>query len=164
MSHLFSKKSKIKSYDASEVPLPPKVDEIIKDLESAKPDDIVFTTDVGLVDVEHVQQDISQTKFSLPRRFQRKEYIKSNIPQKLGPDSTERLPGGNQEQDNLYEKVIEYNQNVEKLTNLQESLPKVLDSLTQIHGELEEDKNRVNDTYNEAMKVYQEVNTKELSN
>jgi len=161
---MFSKKSKIKSYDASEVPFPPKIDEIIEDLESAKPDDIVFTTDVGLVDVEQVQQDISQIEFSLPRRFQQKEHIKSNNQQKSQKGTAGSIAGGNQEQDNLYEKVIEYNQNVEKLINLQQSLPKVLDSLTQIHGELEEDKNRLNDTYNEAMNVYQEVTNKEFSN
>ena len=158
---MFSKKSKVKTYDTSEVPLPPNVDEIIEDLESAKPDDIVFTTDIGLVDVEQVHQDISQTQFSLPRRFQQNEY-KSNE-HNLG-DRDESLAGGNQEQDNLYEKVIEYNQNVEKLINLQQSLPKVLDNLTQIHGDLKEDKNRVNDTYTEAMKVYQDVSRKEFSN
>ena len=148
---MFSKKSKVKSYDASEVPLPPKIDEIVKDLESAKPDDIVFTTDIGLVDVH---QDISKTNFSLPRRFQQEGYAKSQHQEKLADE--------NPEQDNLYEKVIEYNQNVEKLIHLQKSLPKVLDNLGQIHGELEEDKNRVDDIYKEATKVYQEVNTKEF--
>ena len=148
---MFSKKSKVKSYDASEVPLPPKIDEIVKDLESAKPDDIVFTTDIGLVEVH---QDISKTNFSLPRRFQQAGYAKSQQEEKLADE--------NPEQDNLYEKVIEYNQNVEKLIHLQQSLPKVLDNLGQIHGELEEDKNRVDDIYKEATKFYQEVNTKEF--
>ena len=46
MSHLFSKKSKA-SNDITKVPQVPTVDQIIQDLENAKPDDIVFTTDIG---------------------------------------------------------------------------------------------------------------------
>ena len=49
MSHLFSKKAKA---DTELPPQPPTIDQIVEDLEAAKPDDIVFTTDIGLVDVD----------------------------------------------------------------------------------------------------------------
>ena len=139
MSHMFSKKSKIKPYDASDVPLPPKVDEIIEDLESTKPDDIVFTTDIGLVDVDEVKQDIYETNISLPRRFQQKEIVKSNNPDKLEKDiGAENLSERNQEQDDLYEKVIEYNQNVEKLGTLGAKLTKKLQDLAETKEDLAE--------------------------
>ena len=81
--------------------------------------------------------------------------------------SSEKVVSGSittedQEQDNLYEKVIEYNQNVEKLVNLHQSLPKVLENLSHLNKEIEEDRNCVTDTYKEALKLYQEVNAEEI--
>ena len=165
MSHLFSKKFKAGTDEKSELPLPPKTEQVIADLEAAKPDDVVFTTDIGLVDVEDVvHQDLNRATFALTRRFQQKQHIEAGF---LEHGSSEKVVSGSittedQEQDNLYEKVIEYNQNVEKLVNLHQSLPKVLENLSHLNKEIEEDRNCVTDTYKEALKLYQEVNAEEI--
>ena len=167
MSHLFSKKAKTKSDNTSELPRPPTTDQIIEDLETAKPDDIVFTTDIGLVHVEKVvQQDLFQTNFSLQRRFQKTGNSSPDIAQKPknSEEKNSETPTQEHREQDLYEKVIEYNQNVEKLINLHQALPKVYENLTQLHEELEEDKNRVSDTYKEALKLYEEVNAQEGGN
>ena len=158
MSLMFSKKHKI--FDTTEVPSPPNLDQIIEDLDASKPDDIVFTTDVGLINVEDiVHKSHLENTFKLPRRFENKEIVHSESCN----DAEDNL-AGSQNKNSLYENVIEYNQNVEKLTNLSQSLPQVLNNLNQIKEELDEDKNRVTDTYKEALKLYHEANTKELQN
>lgn len=158
MSLMFSKKHKI--FDTTEVPSPPNLDQIIEDLDASKPDDIVFTTDVGLINVEEiVHKSHLENTFKLPRRFENKEIVDSESCN----DAEDNL-AGSQNKNSLYENVIEYNQNVEKLTNLSQSLPQVLNNLNQIKEELDEDKNRVTDTYKEALKLYHEANTKELQN
>ena len=155
---MFSKKHKI--FDTTEVPYPPDIEQIIEDLEASKPDDIVFTTDVGLINVEEiVHKSHLENTFKLPRRFENKEIVHSESCN----DAEDNL-AGSQNKNSLYENVIEYNQNVEKLTNLSQSLPQVLNNLNQIKEELDEDKNRVTDTYKEALKLYHEANTKELQN
>ena len=148
MTHMFSKKSKIN--DISKVPQPPTVDQIIEDLETAKPDDIVFTTDISQVGLDKIY-DV-QKSFSLPPRFQEKDQ------QKEGPNNQSN---DHDELDGLYEQVIQFNQNVEKLAHLQNTLPKVLDNLKHLHEELNEDKNCVNDTYKQALELHQEINSKE---
>ena len=152
MTHLFSKKSKT-SNDITKVPQEPTIDQIVEDLESAKPDDIVFTTDIGLVDL-NTAYDL-QKPFSLPPRFQEKAEKQE--------DSVECLKSANDHKDldGLYENVIQFNQNVEKLVHLQQTLPKVLDNLEQLHEELNEDKNCVKDTYKQALELHQEINTKD---
>ena len=158
MSLMFSKKHKI--FDTTEVPSPPNLDQIIEDLDASKPDDIVFTTDVGLINVEEiVHKSHLENTFKLPRRFENKEIVHSESCN----DAEDNL-AGSQNKNSLYENVIEYNQNGEKLTNLSQSLPQVLNNLNQIKEELDEDKNRVTDTYKEALKLYHEANTKELQN
>ena len=158
MSLMFSKKHKI--FDTTEVPSPPNLDQIIEDLDASKPDDIVFTTDVGLINVEEiVHKSHLENTFKLPRRFENKEIVHSESCN----DAEDNL-AGSQNKNSLYENVIEYNQNVEKLTNLSQSLPQVLNNINQIKEELDEDKNRVTDTYKEALKLYHEANTKELQN
>ena len=149
---MFSKKSKIRSNDILKVPQVPTVDQIIEDLETAKPDDIVFTTDIGLVNLDRVH-DIHKPAFSLPPRFRDKTTENSR-------DLTEKQPDPN-ELDGLYENVIEFNQNVEKLLNLQQTLPKILDNLSQLHEELNEDKNCVSDTYKQALELQKEINAKQ---
>ena len=148
MTHMFSKKSKIN--DISKVPQPPTVDQIIEDLETAKPDDIVFTTDISQVGLDKTY-DV-QKSFSLPPRFQEKDR------QKEGPNNQSN---DHDELDGLYEQVIQFNQNVEKLAHLQKTLPKVLDNLKRLQEELNEDKNCVNDTYKQALELHQEINSKE---
>ena len=158
MSLMFTKKHKI--FDTTEVPSPPNLDQIIEDLDASKPDDIVFTTDVGLINVEEiVHKSHLENTFKLPRRFENKEIVHSESCN----DAEDNL-AGSQNKNSLYENVIEYNQNVEKLTNLSQSLPQVLNNLNQIKEELDEDKNRVADTYKEALKLYHKANTKELQN
>ena len=163
MSHLFMKKAKT-SQSSELPPQPPSVDQIVEDLEVAKPDDIVFTTDIGLIDVNNiiVQQPehfCEQADFVLPSRFQTNGATTKQDIQK-GKSNKEE----NDEVDDLYEKVIEYNQNVEKLVGLHQTLPKVLKNISQLKDELEEDKNRVSDTYMEAVKLYQEVSEQENKN
>ena len=152
MTHLFSKKSKT-SNDITKIPQEPTVDQIVEDLETAKPDDIVFTTDIGLVDLD-TAYDL-QKPFSLPPRFQDKA--------KKQEDSVECLesPSDHKDLDGLYENVIQFNQNIEKLAHLQQTLPKVLDNLGQLHEELNEDKNCVKDTYKQALELHKEINTKD---
>ena len=162
MSLMFSKKHKI--LDTTEVPSPPNLDQIIEDLDASKPDDIVFTTDVGLINVEEiVHKSHLENTFKLPRRFENKEIVDSESCNEKVHHADDNL-AVSQNKDSLYENVIEYNQNVEKLTNLSQSLPQVLNNLNQIKEELDEDKNRVTDTYKEALKLYHEANTKELQN
>ena len=96
-----------------------------------------------------------QKPFSLPPRFQDKAEKQE--------DSVECLKSANDHKDldGLYENVIQFNQNVEKLVHLQQTLPKVLDNLGQLHEELNEDKNCVKDTYKQALELHQEINTKD---
>ena len=157
MSHLFSKKAKA---DTELPPQPPTIEQIVEDLEAAKPDDIVFTTDIGLVDVDKaIQQDLCEIDCSLRKRFQ--QTGKKNNTQDLDSENENEVTPEHQKLDDLYEKVIEYNQNVEKLISLHHTLPKALQNLSQLREELEEDKNRVGDTYKEAVKLYKEVNAQE---
>ena len=159
---MFSKKHKI--FDTTEVPSPPNIEQIIEDLEASKPDDIVFTTDVGLIDVEEIVLNSHlEDTFKLPRRFENKKIVDPESSNEKVDNADDNL-SGLQNKNSLYENVIEYNQNVEKLTNLSKSLPQVLNNLNQIKEELDEDKNRVSDTYKEALKLYHEANTKELQN
>ena len=161
MSQLFSKKAKA---DTELPPQPPTIEQIVEDLEAAKPDDIVFTTDIGLVDVDRaVQQDLCDIDCSLRKRFQQTGN-KNNTQNLDSENENNEVTPEHQKLDDLYEKVIEYNQNVEKLISLHQTLPKALQNLSQLREELEEDKNRVGDTYKEAVKLYKEVNDQEEGN
>ena len=155
MTHMFAKKPKTRSNEILKIPQVPTVDQIIEDLEIAKPDDIVFTTDIGLIELDKVQ-DLHKSSFSLPPRFKVKNTNKTDS----SHDLTEKQPDS-KELDGLYENVIEFNQNVEKLLNLQQTLPRILDNLSQLHEELSEDKNCVSDTYKQALELHQEINAKE---
>ena len=163
MSHIFSKKPRIKPDNSSDLPKLPSVDQIIEDLEAAKPDDIVFTTDIGLLKVEDVvQEDLFNTDFSLQKRFQKTTNCNDDQGKQQLTATKESLHG-NEEKDDLYEQVIEYNQNVEKLVSLHKALPNVLQNLTQLQEELQEDNKRVSDTYKDALKLHQSVNSQDAN-
>ena len=163
MMSMFSKKAKVLPDTSERPPQPPTIDQIVEDLDAAKPDDIVFTTDIGLVDVDYViQQNLGDINCSLQKRFQqpgnKNDKTKdSNIKDENNDEDAHNV-------NDLYEKVIEYNQNVEKLITLHQILPDVLQNLSELRDELEEDKNRVSNTYKEAVKLYKEVNAQEESN
>jgi len=120
-----------------ELPLPPNTEEILEDLQKAEPDDVVFTTNIGDLSAN---LDLASRNFQLQKRFQ-KTKKRSTLT----------------EEQNLYEKVIEYNQNVEKLETLGKKLTKKLQDLNETKVELAEDLAKVHQIHNEAVKQYQKI-------
>jgi len=118
-----------------QLPEPPTVDQIVDDLEDASPSDVVFNTDIAALLSETT--DVGTTE--LPKRFQ-------NI-DASSPDS------------HLYEKVIQHNQNVERIAALKQQLPEVQSSLSQLKEDLTDDITRVSVDFKKAAELHQEVNS-----
>jgi len=115
-----------------QLPEPPSVDQIVCDLEGSSPSDVVFNTDIAaLLDTP------ANVVKELPKRFQ-------NIAS--SPDS------------HLYEKVIQHNQNVERIKALKQQLPEVQSSLSQLKEDLTDDITRVSVDFKKAAELHQEVN------
>lgn len=117
-----------------QLPEPPLVDQIVADLEDATPSDVVFNSDVAsLLDVP-----TSQVVKEVPKRFQ-------------------NLSSGEAD---LYEKVIQHNQNVERSKALRAQLLEAQNSLSQLNEDLTDDITRVSTDLKKAGDLHQEVNNK----
>jgi len=117
-----------------QLPEPPLVDQIVADLEDATPSDVVFNSDVAsLLDVP-----TSQVVKEIPKRFQ-------------------NLSSGEAD---LYEKVIQHNQNVERSKALRAQLLEAQNSLSQLNEDLTDDITRVSTDLKKAGDLHQEVNNK----
>lgn len=117
-----------------QLPEPPLVDQIVADLEDATPSDVVFNSDVAsLLDVP-----TSQVVKEIPKRFQ-------------------HLSSGEAD---LYEKVIQHNQNVERSKALRAQLLEAQNSLSQLNEDLTDDITRVSTDLKKAGDLHQEVNNK----
>lgn len=122
-----------------ELPLPPSTEDILEDLRKAGPDDVVFTTNIGDLSAN---LDQASRSFQLQKRFQ----------------TTKERSSNSTEEHELYEKVIEYNQNVEKLGTLGAKLSKKLTDLAEIKEDLAEDLAKVYQDHTQAVKQYQKIN------
>jgi len=118
-----------------QLPEPPSVDQIVADLEDSCPSDVVFNTDIAAL-LETTEPPVGS---ELPKRFQ-------NIAAS-SPDS------------HLYEKVIQHNQNVERIRALKQQLPEVQSSLSQLKEDLTDDITRVSVDFKKAAELHQEVNS-----
>jgi len=133
-----------------DLPQPPSADEILQDLEIAGPDDIVFTTDIVQLNGEIEQTPALQGNLQLKKRFETaKESTSSHI--STGPED-------NSSNIDLYEKVIAYNQNVEKLETLGKKLNKKVEDLLQSKEELTEDLIKIIEVHSQAVKTHQKIN------
>ena len=121
------------------LPIPPSSEEILEDLNKAGPDDVVFTTNISDLSVN---LDQASRHFQLQKRFQ----------------TTKGRSSKSTEESELYEKVIEYNQNVEKLGTLGAKLSKKLADLAEVKEDLAEDLAKVYQDHNQAVKQYQKIN------
>lgn len=121
------------------LPNPPSTEDILEDLNKAGPDDVVFTTNIA-----DLSANLDQTSrnFQLQKRFQ----------------TTKERSSNSIEESELYEKVIEYNQNVEKLGTLGAKLSKKLADLAEIKEDLAEDLAKVFQDHTQAVKQYQKIN------
>ena len=121
------------------LPIPPSSEDILEDLNKAGPDDVVFTTKISDLSVN---LDQASRHFQLQKRFQ----------------TTKERSSKSTEESELYEKVIEYNQNVEKLGTLGAKLSKKLADLAEVKEDLAEDLAKVFQVHNQAVKQYQKIN------
>ena len=121
------------------LPIPPSSEDILEDLNKAGPDDVVFTTNISDLSVN---LDQASRHFQLQKRFQ----------------TTKERSSKSTEESELYEKVIEYNQNVEKLGTLGAKLSKKLADLAEVKEDLAEDLAKVYQDHNQAVKQYQKIN------
>ena len=121
------------------LPIPPSSEDILEDLNKAGPDDVVFTTTISDLSVN---LDQASRHFQLQKRFQ----------------TTKERSSNSIEESELYEKVIEYNQNVEKLGTLGAKLSKKLADLAEVKEDLAEDLAKVFQVHNQAVKQYQKIN------
>ena len=121
------------------LPIPPSSEDILEDLNKAGPDDVVFTTNISDLSVN---LDQASRHFQLQKRFQ----------------TTKERSSKSTEESELYEKVIEYNQNVEKLGTLGAKLSKKLADLAEIKEDLAEDLAKVFQDHTQAVKQYQKIN------
>ena len=121
------------------LPIPPSSEDILEDLNKAGPDDVVFTTNISDLSVN---LDQASRHFQLQKRFQ----------------TTKERSSNSIEESELYEKVIEYNQNVEKLGTLGAKLSKKLADLAEVKEDLAEDLAKVYQDHNQAVKQYQKIN------
>ena len=120
-------------------PIPPSSEDILEDLNKAGPDDVVFATNIADLSVN---LDQASRHFQLQKRFQ----------------TTKERSSKSTEESELYEKVIEYNQNVEKLGTLGAKLSKKLADLAEVKEDLAEDLAKVYQDHNQAVKQYQKIN------
>ena len=121
------------------LPIPPSSEDILEDLNKAGPDDVVFATNIADLSAN---LDQASRHFQLQKRFQTAKERSSN----------------SIEESELYEKVIEYNQNVEKLGTLGSKLSKKLADLAEVKEVLAEDLAKVYQDHNQAVKQYQKIN------
>ena len=121
------------------LPIPPSSEDILEDLNKAGPDDVVFATNIADLSAN---LDQASRHFQLQKRFQTAKERSSN----------------SIEESELYEKVIEYNQNVEKLGTLGSKLSKKLADLAEVKEDLAEDLAKVYQDHNQAVKQYQKIN------
>ena len=121
------------------LPIPPSSEDILEDLNKAGPDDVVFTTTISDLSVN---LDQASRHFQLQKRFQ----------------TTKERSSNSIEESELYEKVIEYNQNVEKLVTLGAKSSKKLADLAEVKEDLAEDLAKVFQVHNQAVKQYQKIN------
>ena len=121
------------------LPIPPSSEDILEDLNKAGPDDVVFTTNISDLSVN---LDQASRHFQLQKRFQ----------------TTKERSSKSTEESELYEKVIEYNQNVEKLGTLGAKLSKKFADLAEVKEDLAEDLAKVYQDHNQAVKQYQKIN------
>ena len=121
------------------LPIPPSSEDILEDLNKAGPDDVVFATNIADLSVN---LDQASRHFQLQKRFQ----------------TTKERSSNSTEESELYEKVIEYNQNVEKLGTLGAKLSKKLADLAEVKEDLAEDLAKVFQDHNQAVKQYQKIN------
>jgi len=140
MNTLFQRKSAAGQDEVEkkllQLPEPPLVDQIVADLEDATPSDVVFNSDVAsLLDVP-----TSQEVKEIPKRFQ-------NLSESSG-------------EADLYEKVIQHNQNVERSKALRAQLLEAQNSLSQLNEDLTDDITRVSTDLKKAADLHQEVNNK----
>lgn len=129
------------------LPQPPSAQEIQEDLEKAGPDDIVFTTDI-----DQLSNSLGEP---VPANFQLKKRFEASKEDDKGDNVIDSSEDNN---DDLYEKVIAYNQNVEKLETLGNKLQKSLENLLQSKEELTEDLAKVIQVHCEAVKQHQKIN------
>ena len=121
------------------LPIPPSSEDILEDLNKAGPDDVVFATNIADLSVN---LDQASRHFQLQKRFQ----------------TTKERSSKSTGESELYEKVIEYNQNVEKLGTLGAKLSKKLADLAEVKEDLAEDLAKVFQVHNQAVKQYQKIN------
>ena len=121
------------------LPIPPSCEDILEDLNKAGPDDVVFATNIADLSAN---LDQASRHFQLQKRFQ----------------TTKERSSNSIEESELYEKVIEYNQNVEKLGTLGSKLSKKLADLAEVKEVLAEDLAKVYQDHNQAVKQYQKIN------
>jgi len=145
MFGVIGKKSQIE-----ELPQPPSAEEILQDLEIAGPDDIVFTTDIVQLNGEIEQSTVLQGNLQLKKRF---ETTKESITSSHISSNT-----GSENSIDLYEKVIAYNQNVEKLETLGKKLNKKVEDLLQSKEELTEDLIKIIEVHSQAVKSHKKIN------
>jgi len=141
-----------KSTELEVPPCPPTAEEIIEDLEKAGPDDVVFTTEINATDLDPLPNT-----FNLTKRFQTtKETL--NLEEQSATTITNSSSSSTNNQDSqFYEKVIAYNQNVEKLNTLRQKLNKKLEDLETVKGELTEDLAKVIQSHSEAVDQHQKI-------
>lgn len=128
---------------SEELPQPPSAQDILEDLDKAGPDDVVFTIDIAQFDLETNPKPGQD--FQLKKRFESTKTI--------GKDKDL-----DSETSDLYEKVIAYNQNVEKLDTLRQKLSQKLENLQQSKEELTEDLLKVAQEHSEAVNQHRRIN------
>jgi len=140
-----------KKITETELPQPPSAEEILQDLEVSGPDDVVFTTDIVQLNGEIQQASVLQGSLQLQKRF---ESTKESIP-------ASHINSSNLTESNnidLYEKVIAYNQNVEKLETLGKKLNKKVENLLQSKEELTEELIKIIEVHSQSVKQHQKIN------
>lgn len=138
MNSIFQRKDEQDEFEKklTQLPEPPSVDQIVADLEDSSPSDVVFNCDVAaLLDAPAAaNSDVRD----IPKRFLN-----------LADTSPDTL---------LYEKVIQHNQNVERIKTLRGQLTEAQGSLSQLKEDLEDDITRASADFKKAADLHQEVN------
>jgi len=142
MNSIFQRKDEQDELDKklSQLPEPPTVDQIVADLEYSSPTDVVFNCDVAALLDAPANSDVTE----IPQRF-------LNLAD-TSPDNHQ------------YEKVIQHNQNVERIKSLRGQLSEVQGSLSQLKEDLEDDITRTSADFKKAADLHQEVNSSGNSN
>lgn len=126
-------------------PPPPTVAAILADVAGAKPDDVVFTTDLSYIDDR--LRNFSDEPFEPQQRFRKESSSEESSGRPRKPLSSRDLQ---EDPAALYEKVIEHSQNVEKLDSLKSRLEVGLTELEAHTSEVQDNRDSLAERVDEV--------------